>query len=147
MATILITTVLINVKNKHTWKLFSWIWVTSLQYQNSSSSFIEIFKRNNDTHYFHLLIFLSPLSVAMRLHLSFCWNLFHYGLQLNPHCQTEWTLFQSSSYKIVLVVLTPLIILSFFRLSSSAFWDLAHIYLNLLDAISCRLHSSALLSS
>lgn len=97
-----------------------------------------------NTHYFHLLIFLSPFSVAMWLHLSFYWNLSHYGHQLNPHCQTEWTLFKSSSYKIAVVVLTPLIILSFFRCSSSTSWDLALIFLILLDAlhtISCRLHS------
>ena len=93
----------------------------SLSYLKTSEFLLPLWykfsKEMVNTHYLCLFLLLSPLNVALWLHLSFYWNLSHCGHQLNPDGQTEWTLFQSSSYKIALVVLTPLIILSVFGLS------------------------------
>lgn len=124
----------------------------SLSYLKTSEFLLPLWykfsKEMMNTHYLYLFLLLSPLNVALWLHLSFYWNLSHRGYQLNPDGQTEWTLFQSSSYKIALVVLTPLIILSVFGLSDLLLGPGPHlIFSDALHTISYRFHSGAPLSS
>ena len=87
------TTVLTDVKTNTTQPSLE------VEFPQAASEFLlplssKFSKRVVNAHLLHLLGFLSLLSIVILLDLSFCSDFSHYGHhQLNPSCQTQWTLF------------------------------------------------------